>query len=168
VGTAGKPSPYGIYFFNAEEPETHTMRVLAPAGAYTGITFLLGLTDACNRGTSSRHDPLTDASQMYWGLPLGYLFLRYEGRDTPAGQAGLPPVEIHMGGLPGALFAPLMRVDGSLTVPADGASSISKAIHLVMEQVFLGATTEVDPPNADPGVRLLKNAGHLPLFSFGS
>jgi len=168
VTAAGVPQPYGVYFFNAEEAESQTMRVLAPAGSYTGITFLLGLTDACNSGNSSRRPPLTDASQMYWGFPLGYLFLRYEGRDTPAGAAGLPPVEIHMGGLPGALFAPTMRVDGALSVPAANASPFRKALHLVMDQVFLGATTEIDPPNGDPGVRLEKNAAHFALFSFGS
>lgn len=168
VGADSKPVPYGIYFFNAEELESHTMRVLAPAGSYTGMTFVLGLTDACNRGNSSRHDPLTDASQMYWGGPLGYLFLRYEGRNSLAEQTSPPPVEIHMGGLPGSLFAPLMRVEGSLTVPEAGGASASKAVHLVMDQVFLGATTEIDPPNGDPGVRLLKNAAHLPLFVFGS
>ena len=168
VSDAGVPQPYGIHLFNAEEPATTTMRVLAPAGSYSGITFLLGLTDACNSGNSSRRAPLNDASQMYWGGPLGYLFLRYEGRDTPAGQAGLPPVEIHMGGQPGALFAPLMRLDGALTIPVAGAGPYHRPIHVVMDQVFLGASTETDPPSSDPGARLEMNAGHLPLFTFGS
>ena len=168
VSDAGVPQPYGIHLFNAEERATTTLRVLAPAGAYTGLTFLLGLTDACNSGNSSRRSPLNDASQMYWGFPLGYLFLRYEGRDTPAGQADLPPVEIHMGGVPGILFAPRMRLDGALTIPSAGAGPYRKGIRVVMEQIFLGATTETDPPLGDPGARLEMNAGHLPLFTFGS
>jgi len=175
VTEAGVPQPYGVHFFNAEDPSSRVMRVLAPPGAYTGITFLLGLADVCNSPIAAgRVAPLSDASQMSWGPPFGYLFLRYEGRNSPSNVPGVPSM-IHMGGYPRVLFAPRMRVDGALSIPEGGPGSFSKSMQLAMDQVFLASTTDttattgVLPPGeaAAVGDHLFANAGKFQLFVFG-
>ncbi len=189
VTATGMPQPYDLHMFNAEDVASRTVRVLAPAGTYTGITFLLGLNPACNQGNpGNRLPPLTDTSQLTWPhLPgIGYLFLRYEARLDPttgadasasddggAGATGIPyPLVIHMGGDPRVPSAPVIRLDASLSVPTTG--SVSKTVRLIMDQVFKGATTEVDLTGfiGLPGVeviageRLRRNAPGLQLFVF--
>jgi hypothetical protein len=67
VTAAGAPEPYGVHLFNAEDADTSTVRVLAPAGDYKGLRFALGLELGCNQqAPASLADPLTDASQMTW------------------------------------------------------------------------------------------------------
>ena len=86
---------------------TSTVRVLAPAGQYAGLSFALGIKLSCNQQRpASLSEPLTDTSQMTWPHTGGFLFLRYEGRYTAAGRRshpaqapalGIPPA-VHMGG----------------------------------------------------------------------
>jgi hypothetical protein len=178
VTDAGSPAPYGVHFFNAEDATSRTLRVLAPTGAYTGMTFLLGLIDACNNsGFAERNPPLSSTSQMTWPPPFGYLFLRYESLLTVGGQGAdggvVPPGSIHMGGLPGSLLAPSVRVDGQLAV-APGAA-VRRSLRLAMEQIFLGTNTPADltgvllPPGneVEAGERLRRSAPSLQLFTFG-
>ena len=178
VTDAGVPAPYGVHFFNAEDAGSHTLRVLAPTGAYMGVTFLLGLNGACNTLTfTDRKPPLSSTSQMTWPPPFGYLFLRYESLLAAGGQgadAGVaPPRSIHMGGLPGSLLAPVITVAGQLAV-APGAV-VRRSLRLAMDQIFVGANTSVDltgttlPPGEEvvAGERLRRNAPGLQLFMFG-
>ncbi len=170
------PEPYDVHLFNAEDESSRALRVLAPPGTYTGIEFVLGLNDACNTSSmAGRVPPLTDTSQMTWG-PLGYLFLRFEALlssiGPPPDGGAAPPQAIHMGGVPGMLFAPVIRVEGALSVPAGAA--VTRSLRVVMEQIFAGATTEADVTTAPlpggeviNGERLRKNAPRLPLFTFG-
>lgn len=87
VSATGSAMPYGVHFYNAEQPESETLHVLAPAGDYTGLSFLVGLKLDCNRRRpESSNEPLTQSSQMSWPH-TGFLFLRYEARYTaPAGS----------------------------------------------------------------------------------
>jgi hypothetical protein len=179
VTDAGLPEPYGVHFFNAEDATSRTLKVLAPTGAYTGVTFLLGLNGACNTSTfAARNPPLSATSQMTWPPPYGYLFLRYEslssgGQSADAGAAAAPPRSIHMGGLPGSLMAPAIRVDGQLAVSPGAA--VRRSLRLAMDQIFVAANTPVDltgltlPPGEEvrAGERLRRNAPGLPLFTFG-
>jgi hypothetical protein len=89
VTPSGSVSPYGVYFFTADDVASTTLRVRAPAGEYTGITFLLGLIQACNtRNPELMRAPLSATSQMTWPH-TGYLFFRYQGRSTfPAQGSG--------------------------------------------------------------------------------
>jgi hypothetical protein len=82
-------APYGVHFFNAEDTASATLRVLAPAGEYTGITFLWGLAQPCNTVHSAgAGEPLSATSGMSWPH-TGFLFFRYEGRYAfPTVQAG--------------------------------------------------------------------------------
>jgi hypothetical protein len=172
--------PYGVFLFNAESADAQTLRVLAPPGSYDGLSFVLGLTPACNQGSAAgRVFPLSADSQMTWPIPIGYLFLRYESVVTGAVDAGdgaRVPRAIHMGGdirnlnVPGGIS---VRVDGALSVPADG--SVRKVVRVAMDQIFAGATSDVDltgfPFAADAdeiadGERLRRSGAGLPLFTF--
>jgi hypothetical protein len=176
VTAAGVPEPYGVHLFNHEDASSHTLRVLALSGTYNGVEFRLGLTDACNTSSfAARNPPLSDTSQMTWPPPFGYLFLRYESLLAP-GDAGAaaPPRAIHMGGLPGMLFAPSVRVVGALSVPA--GQTVTRSVQVVMDQIFVGTSTPADltgltlPPGDEvaAGERLRRSAlAGLPLFTFG-
>lgn len=155
VTPTGAVAPYGIYFFNADDAASTTLRVLAPAGNYTGITFLWGLAQACNtRRPELNTVPLSATSQMTWPH-AGYLFLRYQGRSTVpaqgsggaggagggggagsvgAGGAGGAGGSAGVGGGPSEpvpLFPPVIHMGGSLAEPlapavrVDGALSVS-------------------------------------------
>jgi hypothetical protein len=84
-------APYGVHLFNAEDATSATVRVLAPAGEYGGITFLWGLEQSCNRlDAEGNVAPLSATSRMSWPH-TGFLFFRYEGRyafPTVQGSAG--------------------------------------------------------------------------------
>jgi hypothetical protein len=183
VTAAGAPQPYGVHFFNADDMASRTMRVLAPAGTYAGLTFSWGLTLECNQGNVSlRHDPLSVTSQMTWPhLFGGYLFFKYGASMTPplsdAGTSGaltLPGL-IHMGGSLTMNAAPAIKVEGTLAVPAPGGTA-TKTIRFVLDEVFRGAAMEVNltdfvlPPGASEvelGERLRRSTAGLKIFVFG-
>jgi hypothetical protein len=174
VSAAGVPQPYDVYMFNAETSPPEPLRVLAPAGSYAGMRFLVGVNEVCNASNVGRGAPLSATSQMVWPGPFGYLFLRFEGllSGTWTSDAGAPPpTAIHMGGVPGTLFAPVVRVDGALSVPATG--TVTRRLRIAIDQIFIGATTGPEPTVVIPGSeteageRLRINAPSLPLFTFG-
>ncbi|MEA2700482.1 MAG: hypothetical protein QOI66_4753 [Myxococcales bacterium] len=88
VDPAGRVLPYGIHFYNADEPASQVLRVRAPVGDYSAITFSFGLGDDCNAGEPERSPPLSATSQMTWPHGFGYLFFRYEGRVSSAADDG--------------------------------------------------------------------------------
>jgi hypothetical protein len=176
VTAAGVPEPYDVHLFNAEDDSSRALRMLVPPGTYTGIEFILGLNTACNTSSmAGRVPPLSETSQMTWG-PLGYLFLRFEALLSSIGapaDGGVTPVgAIHMGGTPGGLLAPVIRVAGALFVPA--AATVTASLRVTMEDIFAGATMDADITTAPlpaseviSGERLRRNASRLPLFTFG-
>src|SRR5882672_8280073 len=123
VTATGAVEPYGVHLFNADEADTQALRVLAPPGTYSGLELTVGLDDACNSGVpGQRTPPLTDTSQMTWPHAAGYLFLRLEDQLDVSGAATTGtvaiPTLVHMGGVPGALFAPTVTVAGALVLAA--------------------------------------------------
>lgn len=171
VTPEGTPVPWAVHLFNAEDPPSQTLRVLAPSGAYTGLTFTLGIDDACNSGLAQgRAAPLGDGSQMAWPHLAGYLFLRYEARVDGAGA----PNMIHMGGVPGRIFAPTITVAGALSIAA--GQSTARPLTLDVDAIFAGATAEIDPetlkeiplpfPEVIAGERLRQHISALAPFSF--
>jgi hypothetical protein len=181
VAVAGTQQPYGAFLFNAESADAQTVRVLAPPGSYDGLAFALGLSPACNMGDpSGRAFPLSADSQMTWPLGLGYLFLRYESLvsgGADAGGAATLPGAIHMGGdilnpsKPGGIA---VRVDGAISIPAGGTAR--KVLRVAMDQIFKGATSDVDltgfpfgsaGDEVGAGERLRRTGAGLPLFVFG-
>jgi hypothetical protein len=220
-------APYGVHFFNADEVTSATLRVLAPAGEYRGLTFLWGLAQPCNTlNPDGNVAPLSATSGMSWPH-TGFLFFRYEGRTSVAGQGGAgdggagsagsagtgagaggagaggagaggagaggagaggagagggagnpssmyPPV-IHMGGSLFEPLAPVIRIEGALSVPATGP--VQKGLRVAMDEVFEGALADVDltgfvgPPGdvgeeVVRGERLRRSLPVLTVFSF--
>ncbi|HXI56782.1 MAG TPA: MbnP family protein [Polyangia bacterium] len=191
VDAAGKVLPYGIHFYNADDPASQVLRVRAPVGDYSAITFSFGLGDDCNAGEPERTPPLSATSQMTWPHGFGYLFFRYEGRvssGTGDGGAGPDasradggdtasadpeiPAAIHMGGFPHLLMAPVIRIAAPLSVPSTAGTANQRTLRLVMDEVFKGANTPVmsDLPIPPPGIEgalgesLRKTAPTLTLF----
>jgi hypothetical protein len=179
------PEPYGIHFFNAEDPPSTAWTIRAPAGSYRGMNLVLGMSDACDANQAV----FSAATQMTWPSPFGYLFLRFEARIdgvSPDGgdqsgtiDGGVQPVDaIAMGGIIHQRFAPIVHVDQLLTVPAFGP--ILRHLRFDMDQVFKGASANIDvmgvippPPGANglpsfnemkAGERLRQTAPQLPLF----
>ena len=187
VGPDGAPAPYGVHFYNAEDPGSATLRLRAPAGSYEGVSFVWGLHQACNVSRPETNvAPLSEASQMTWPH-TGYLFLRYEGTVAPpaegeggsadpeGGTASVPPA-VHMGGNLLMDLAPRVEVRGALSVPASG--STGKVVRIVMDEVFGGATADVDMTGFVPppgpvgdellaGERLRRGLPDLTVFAFG-
>ena len=190
VTPAGMPEPYGVHLFNAEDPASTAWSIRAMPGNYSGMQFVLGLTDGCNASDSSQQTgALAIDSQMTWVRGFGYLFLLFEARidgadgALDAGLAGAggaasesnpsdPVSVIRMGGLPGLIFAPTAHVNGLLAVPTTG--TLTRRVHLDMEQLFKGAnSTEpfTDPGPANPplgglgeGAELRHALPGLPIF----
>jgi hypothetical protein len=182
VTASGALVPYGVHLFNAEDPASRTLRVLAPAGTYAGLEIAVGLTPACNHGSpTNRAFPLSATSQMTWPLPIGYLFLRYESQvvsSNDAGASAAVPVAIHMGGDVSNLdlpSAPVFKLEGELAIPASG--TVTRNIRVAVDEIFKGATADIDvsdfplPPSPqgeiESGERLRRSAPGLHLFSFG-
>lgn len=182
VTATGTLQPYGVFFYNAEDAATQTLRVRAPAGTYTGLKIELGIGVACNTGLAAgREFPLSSDSQMSWPHVAGYLFLRFEGQlatTDETARASFPPA-VHLGGdiknlsVPGAL---VFRIEGPLSIPASG-SSAGRRLRLAMDQVFKGAASAVDVsdlpfpfstlPEVIAGERLRRTGADLPLFILG-
>ena len=178
VSASGALEPYDVHLFNAEEPTSQVLRVLAPAGTYVGLSFTLGLDDACDSGApGDREPPLTDTSQLTWPHTQGYLFLRLETQvDTSAdaghdgGAPAIPPA-IHMGGTPGRLLAPRITVTGGLAL-STGAPT-TRTVTVDVGALFAGAEADGDPatlatvlpfPEVLAGERLREHASGLTLF----
>ncbi|WP_437746655.1 MbnP family protein [Sorangium sp. So ce1504] len=187
VGPDGAPTPYGVHFYNAEDPGSAALRLRAPAGSYEGVSFIWGLHQTCNVSRPEANvAPLSEASQMTWPH-TGYLFLRYEGSvappaegeggsDDPDGETATVPPAVHMGGNLFEDLAPRVEVRGALSVPASG--STGKVVRIVMDEVFGGATADVDMTGFVPppgpvgdellaGERLRRGLPDLTVFTFG-
>ena len=106
------------------------------------------------------------------------------GRAAPGGTAGTGtgggagnpsstyPSVIHMGGNVFESLAPLIRLEGGLSVSAGGP--VQKGVRVAMEEIFEGALADVDltgyvgSPEEEviKGERLRRSLGELTVFSF--
>ncbi len=170
--------PYNVHFVNAEAPESLGLRVRAPVGTYSGVEFLLGLTDGCNNTFSPLDAPLDEASQLKWPHTFGYLFLRYEGMVTePLTIMPSTAQKVHMGGGVHERMAPKISVLGAITVAKANAEIPLK---FALDEVLKGAAMPADlanfmlPPPAPPGPpgaeivageHLRQNVPKLTIFS---
>ena len=174
---AGAPAPYGVHLFDAEEPNSSTLRVLAPAGDYAGLSFALGIELACNQLRPDRTaPPLTTDSQMTWPHSGGFLFLRYEGRNegadgsADAGVAATIPSMVHMGGSIAQELVPRVTVAGAFSLSSN--SPREKALNVIMDDLFAAATSNLDvsdmslAPGAEAiaGERLRRSISGLSVF----
>lgn len=148
VGDDGAPVPYGVVLVNAEDPSGMSFKIAAPAGDYSGLSFLIGIPDTCNGTYYGRNPPLSAVSQMTWPAPFGYLFLRYAG--TGAATGAVPPA-IDMGGFPGHILAP--RVEVSTDLRVEGPRTV--LLTVALDQLFRAAKM---PADLDDYARLLGSA----------
>jgi hypothetical protein len=182
VAMDGKPAPFNVHLVNAENPAQMSFRISAPAGDYTGMSFIFGLNDACNARRPGNVPPLNDQSQLSWPSPFGFLFLRYEGVVTGTGKDA-PVSALAMGGVIGAYGAPRVDAGGSLQV-----TSAPRVAHLrvALDEIFHAATLPADltdkilppPPAGSPSVpggdevemgeHVRQNATKVPIFSVTS
>lgn len=173
VSSGGQPEPYGVGLVNFEEPAATSVHFLAPAGAYAGARFTLGLSNACNNGDANRRGPLSVNSQMVWPHVAGALFLRYEAgwlADPAAPTTTVPPPSlIHMGGVVGSVFAPYAAIAGALDVPATG--TLTKTVQVSFDEIFRGASSSEDvsnvpfqSPEVIAGERLRRAVPTLSIF----
>jgi hypothetical protein len=172
VTEAGAPIPYGVHLVNAEDAPSMRFRVLAPPGTYSGVSFLLGVSDACDSGFPG-DGPFAASTGMTWDHGLGYLFLRYEGTVTDANDEGTTPPAIHMGGLRGFLLAPRVQAPGEFTVVESAAASVRLIFDV--DALFEGATSSLDLTDINPilpplpevalGERARRLAPELSLFT---
>jgi hypothetical protein len=87
VDPAGKPLPYAIQLFNADDPATQVLRLAAPSGAYSALRFGVGVPADCNAvSATGAVYPLNPDSEMFWAWGSQFLFIRIEGaiRTPPA------------------------------------------------------------------------------------
>jgi len=170
---AGTPAPYGVHFFDAEEADSGALRVLAPEGDYSGLSFALGIRLACNQlPPASTAPPLTTDSQMTWPHTGGFLFLRYEGRYEGAdgGANARIPSMVHMGGNIGQELVPRVTVPGAFSLSSNLPRE--KAMRMNMDDLFAAATSNLDvsdvtlPPGAEviAGERLRRSISGLSVF----
>jgi hypothetical protein len=83
------------------------------------------------------------------------------------------PSVIHMGGNLSEQLAPVVRVDGPLTVPTTGP--VQQRLRIAMDEFFEGALADVDltgfagPPGEEVlrGERLRRSVPDLTIFSLG-
>ena len=93
VDPAGKPMKYDLTLVDYENPASTTLRVLAPKGSYSGLSFSVGVPVVGSKGDSLNHAdasqqtaPLDVDNDMYWGWNPGYIFLKIEGKAQIKGE----------------------------------------------------------------------------------
>lgn len=74
--------------------ETRTLlQGKAPAGAYTGLSFKVGVPFALNHQNNATAPSPLNLSTMFWGWNSGYKFVRIDGRA----QGSAAPINLHLG-----------------------------------------------------------------------
>ena len=178
VAPDGKPAPYNVHLVNAESASEMTFRIAVPAGDYTGMSFLFGLNDDCNRRSpGASQPPLTFQSQMTWPPPFGFLFLRYEGKITGATGQDAPLSKVAMGAFPAYIFAPRMEAHGAFVVTSAPGDTVH--LRVALDEILKAASLPLDPnatqsPIPPPpgeieaGDHLIQNANKVAIFSVTS
>jgi hypothetical protein len=175
VSADSKPVPYNLHLVNAESDAGMSFRIAAPAGDYTGMSFIFGVNDACNHVDPSRaRTPLTSSSELAWPPPFGYLFLRYEGYVMAEGAKEPPPSALAIGGLAGIVMAPRVSAAGPLKVATAGANGVR--LHMAIDQLFRAAAlpTSGEVPTLPGGPEMLagehirQNVDKVQIFSISN
>jgi hypothetical protein len=171
VDATGMVLPYNTQFVNVEDATTLRFSLKAPPGNYDRVSFLLGLTAACNDGTP-RQAPLDQASQMKWPHASGLLFLRFEGRVKDAPPTESVPNAIHMGApfSDEDRFAPKITLNAALEIATTEARL---TLSFAVDQMFAAAIRHTDLSNFQSiggdevvaGERLRRALAEVSIFS---
>jgi hypothetical protein len=144
----GTPAPYNVHLVNAESASEMTFRLAVPARDYTGMSFLFGLNDDCNRRSpGASQPPLTFQSQMTWPPPFGFLFLRYEGKVMGATGQDAPLSKVAMAAFPAYVFAPRLHALGAFSVTSGPGNTVH--LRVALDEILKAASLPLDP-NATP------------------
>lgn len=128
VDEDGAALPYGVALVDAARPASLALRMKAPPGAYTGLSFTVGVPDFCaddqtplnHADASTMQPPLDVDSDMYWSWDPGYVFLKVEGRVDDDGPK---PFFYHVGD-EGRLMT--VSVDGAIEDGARLTADVSR------------------------------------------
>lgn len=177
VGADGKPMPYGVQLVNLEDAASLQFRVSVPPGTYDKVSFLLGLTAACNDTFAPLKPPLDQASQLKWPHTLGFLFLRFEGKLEGAAEDAVP-TEIHMGAGSGenpyaptiTLSTPIAAQEGQARLRLSFALDEALRAAAMMTDLSDFSLPEPAPPGPIgeeilAGERVRRNAAAVKMFS---
>jgi hypothetical protein len=136
VDSADNPLKYEVAFFDAARPETHTIRVRAKKGNYTGLVLSVGVPNYTSTGVLLNHTdpaqktyPLDFDTDMIWTWSAGYVFFKLEGRSLI--DTTWQPIVYHVGDDKRYLET---RVQAPLTV---ATSSLQHALLVNANRVFV-------------------------------
>ena len=98
VKTDGKEIAVPGYFLINEDEEESKKIMLSnlPSGAYTSITFIVGV-DSLHNCSGAQSGALDPANAMFWTWNTGYIFLKLEGKSSSSTSPG-KIFEYHIGG----------------------------------------------------------------------
>lgn len=170
VSSDGVSLPYGVQFVSADDSASLEFELLAPPGDYSGLSFVLGLTEGCNALSSALAPPLDEASQMKWPHLQGFLYLRLEGNLLRGGEVE-KPMTVHMGRAsmpPG--FAPVFKLEAPLVLGAE-PQELSIAIDTAAMLEAASLPTDLSDflafggDEVLAGERLRRNADLVKIFS---
>lgn len=96
------------FLINEHMPESKTMQMQVPEGAYTKLVFTLGVDSLRSTMDIDRRTGVLDPAAgmddgMYWGWNSGYIFFKLEGISpvVPADGSGQRRFRYHIGGFGG-------------------------------------------------------------------
>lgn len=125
-GSSGRPLPYGVLLLDFDG--SREVVLAAPAGDYTGLDVMLGLSEACNSSDPTKSVfPLNVDSEMYWSWGARYRFLVMEGSMTLNEESG--GFGYHVGAESMGSTGPL-EIEGALQVRVGGSEGPALVLDL--------------------------------------
>lgn len=133
-------------------PEMNTdIRIAAPAGDWTGLSFTVGLPFAIDHADPTVAPSPLNVTGMFWSWQAGYAFLRIDLKPEVAGQPRGDAWFLHLGSTMCAGPSPTEAPDGPCVHP--------NLVHVRLDGFHPGESTVVaDPAGLLAGVDL----GHPP------
>ncbi len=108
--------PDGYFLINAADAASQTITLSGlPEGAYTNVSFLIGI-DSARNVSGTQTGALDPSNGMFWTWSSGYIMAKLEG-TSPQSTASMNMVMLHIGGFSGANSA-LRNVNLALPVNA--------------------------------------------------
>lgn len=139
------PQDSSYFLIKEADPDTRFARLEVPEGAYTSLSFVLGVDSLRSTMDLSQRKGVLDPSGgmedgMYWGWNSGYIFFKMEGisAQAPLDPGGLHKYRYHIGGF-GGYSAPTINNIRTITIDlnAGGVAKVQSGrksnIHLMVD-----------------------------------
>lgn len=128
----GLLAPYGLLLVDAED-DTQVLSLAAPAGAYEGLRFSIGVPAPCNGWDPTLHAfPLNAGSDMYWTWGEQFMFIRLEGAERPSSADAWSTLRHHVGFEPAFVT---LTLPAALTV-TEGTSTAGVMLSLDVDRLL--------------------------------